>query len=65
MLFNTDKCKVIHFGRNNLHIKYTSKGTELSVSQHERDLGLNVSSDLKVSSQCQQAYSNRLTDCLE
>jgi len=57
MLFNTGKCKVIHFGRNNLHIKYTMKGTELSVTQHERDLGLDVSSDLKVSSQCQQAYS--------
>jgi len=28
MLFNTNKCKVIHFGRNNLHIKYTMMGTE-------------------------------------
>jgi len=53
MLFN----KVIHFGRNNLHIKYTMKGTELSVTQYERNPELDVSSDLKVFSQCQQAYS--------
>jgi len=46
MLFNNGKCRVIHFGKNNLHIKYTMKGTELSVTQHERDLGLDVSSDL-------------------
>jgi len=30
---------------------------ELDVTQHERELGLDVNSDLKVSSQCQQAYS--------
>jgi len=32
------------------------KGMELDVTQHESDLGLNLSSNLKVSSQ-QQAYS--------
>jgi len=55
--FQYCKWKVIHFGRKNLRIKYTMKGMELSVTQHKRDLVLDVSSDLKVSSQCQQAYA--------
>ena len=57
MEFNLDKCKVMHFGRNNQHYKYSMNNSQLGVVDVERGLGILVSSDLKVSSQCIQACS--------
>jgi len=57
MEFNLDKCKVMHFGRNNQHYKYSTNNRQLGVVDVERDLGILISSDLKVSSQCVQACS--------
>jgi hypothetical protein len=57
MLFNTSKCKVMHIGKKNQQGKYSMNGKELEVVQHERDLGIDISNDLKVSTQCMQAYS--------
>jgi ribonuclease P/MRP protein subunit RPP40 len=52
MLFNVEKCKVVHFGRKNPCEKYSLSGTDLQVVDEERDLGVIVQNDLKVSLQC-------------
>ena len=40
MLFNVDKCKVMHFGHNNLNMDYTLDGKVLDVIREEKDLGV-------------------------
>ena len=55
MLFNAEKCKVMHFGAGNKLFSYNLGGGCLAVSEGERDLGVNVSIDLKVSKQCMKA----------
>ena len=57
MLFNIDKCKVMHFGNNNLHAVYTLGGKVLQVVDEEKDLGVIVQDDLKVSKQCAKAVT--------
>ena len=52
MLFNLDKCKVIHFGRNNPNAVYSLGGVTLEAIDVERDLGILLQKDLKVSNQC-------------
>ena len=53
MLFNLDKCKVLHFGKtNSSRCQYSLGGKILEEVQEERDLGVIVSSDLRVSQQC-------------
>ena len=52
MLFNIDKCKVMHFGYKNLNEDYTMGDKVLEVVNAERDLGVIVQDDLKVSQQC-------------
>lgn len=52
MLFNIEKCKVLHFGRNNLRATYVMDGKVLDDLDVERDLGVLISSDLKVNKQC-------------
>jgi len=53
--FNASKCKVIHFGRNNPKHRYTMRlhhsenRTTLETSALEKDLGVQVDSDLKFS----------------
>jgi len=62
MLFNVDKCKVMHFGHNNLMMDYTLHGKVLDVVCEEKGLRVVVSNDFKASLRCIQAYSkaNRL-----
>jgi len=55
MLFNLDKCKVMHFGRSNIKADYRMGGKVLEVVTEERDLGIIVQNDLKVSQQCAKA----------
>ena len=57
MLFNVDKCKVMHFGKHSAHYDYTLNNKSLVKVTEERDLGIVISGDLKVSQQCSQAYS--------
>jgi len=57
MLFNVDKCKVMHFGHNNHMMDYTLDGKVLDVVREEKDLGVVLSNDLKASRQCIQAHS--------
>jgi len=42
MLFNTDKCKVLHFGFNNPHIDYSMDGVKLQLVKEEKDLGVTI-----------------------
>ena len=55
MLFNVDKCKVMHIGNNNINEKYESykmNGKLLEEVTEELDLGVIMQNDLKCSSQC-------------
>ena len=52
MLFNTDKCKVMHLCNKNLCVKYDLGGCELESILEEKDLGILITKDLKVSLQC-------------
>ena len=51
--------KVMHFGRSNPcnDYAYTMNNISLAKVRVERDLGVLISDDLKVSSQCAQAYA--------
>ena len=55
MPFNVQKCKVMHFGRKNLRYPYIMKESQLETVNSEKDLGILLSSDGKVSVQCAQA----------
>ena len=60
MAFNSDKCKVVHFGRSNPQFVYTMGGdapggTVLEHSKEEKDLGVLTHDSLKPTSQCAKA----------
>jgi len=57
MLFHVDKCKVMHFGHNNLKMDYSLDNKTLQKVHQEKDLGVIISDDMKSSHQCIQAYS--------
>ena len=42
MQFNVSKCKVMHFGHNNVQQKYWMNGQELTVTEEEVDIGVKV-----------------------
>ena len=52
MLFNVEKCKIVHFGYNNRAASYTMGDKVLEVVEEERDLGVVIHQSLKSSSQC-------------
>jgi hypothetical protein len=58
MLFNIDKCKVLHIGHNNRHIQYTMNGNTLDEVSEERDLGIIMQNDLKWDKQCSKAVQS-------
>ena len=55
MLFYVDKCKVMHFGYNNPRASYYIDNTMLPSCIMERDLGILIQDNLKVSEQCNKA----------
>ena len=55
MLFNIDKCVVIHAGNNNKQYNYKMGDKEIRKSTKERDLGIIVASSGKVSEKCNTA----------
>jgi len=57
MSFNIDKCKVMHFGRLNEAHSYYLDGLPLAEVSEEKDLGIIITKDLKVSQQCASAYA--------
>ena len=52
MLFNFGKCKCLHTGHGNLEVNYKMGDTVLGITVKEKDLGVTVSVDMKVSEQC-------------
>ena len=55
MLFNMDKCHVIHAGRQNPHYEYRWGEGLLGATEVEKDVGVMISSNLKPSVQCARA----------
>ena len=58
MMFNVQKCKAMHVGKNRMDAvaEYSMKGTVLETVDEEKDLGVVLKNNLKVSSQCAQTY---------
>ena len=52
MLFNQSKCKCLHIGRANGKEPYEMHNTVLQKTSKEKDLGVTISADWKVSEQC-------------
>ena len=52
MSFNVDKCKVMHLGKKNSEWNYVMNKQRLKVVVQEKDLGVIITKDLKVSAQC-------------
>jgi Reverse transcriptase (RNA-dependent DNA polymerase)/Endonuclease-reverse transcriptase len=61
MQFNTKKCKVMHFGRNNAEMEYMMGGQVLEKTSEERDIGVTVTKDLKPAAQCSKAARTAMT----
>lgn len=49
MKFNVDKCKTVHYGRNNPQHVYTMNNIDLQEVNEEKDLGIIFQNDLKFS----------------
>ncbi|KAE8615256.1 hypothetical protein XENTR_v10008456 [Xenopus tropicalis] len=67
MRFNVDKCKVMHFGRNNINANYLLNGSVLGVSLMEKDLGVFVDNKLSNSRQCHSVATkaNKVLSCIK
>ena len=52
MLFHFGKCKCIHTGHGNMDEEYKMGDAVLGRTTQEKDLGVTVSADMKVSEQC-------------
>ena len=57
MQFNLDKCKVMKIGIKNTAEKYDLQQVTLGRIKEEKDLGVLVTDNLKVGSQCMKAAS--------
>ena len=57
MLFNFGKCKCLHTGPGNTGVIYEMGGTILSKTVKEKDLGVSMNANMKVSEQCRIAAS--------
>jgi len=55
MLFNIEKCKVMHLGYNSPKADYVMDGSVLQSVSEEKDLGVIVSDDFKWEKQCCEA----------
>jgi hypothetical protein len=52
---NSEKCFVMHFGKQNSKVKYFLENREIQTTVLEKDLGIWLSSDLKWKVQCEKA----------
>ena len=63
MRLNLDKCKVMHLGKNNPRTNYTMKSydseelIQIEKTESERDLGIQISANLKYNAQVSKAAS--------
>ena len=55
MLFNEDKCHILHLGGKNAKFSYSMGGRVLEEVDNEKDLGVIIHSSLKPSMQCARA----------
>jgi len=55
MLFNVDKCTVIHMGRNHLECEYKLGENIIRSSTKKKDLGVVIDKTGKASEQCMMA----------
>ena len=62
MLFNFGKCKCLHTGTGNTGVNYEMGGTILSKTVKEKDLGVTMNANMKVSEQCRIAASKGVID---
>uniref|UniRef100_A0A803JG40 Reverse transcriptase domain-containing protein n=1 Tax=Xenopus tropicalis TaxID=8364 RepID=A0A803JG40_XENTR len=67
MRFNVDKCKVMHFGRNNINANYLLNGSVLGASLMEKDLGVFVDNKLSNARQCHSVATkaNKVLSCIK
>ena len=56
-LFNVGKCKCLHTGPGNTVMNYEMEGTIRSKTGKEKDLGVTMNANMKVSEQCRIAAS--------
>ena len=54
MLFNIDKCKILHCGRNNPKNEYYMDNIKLGTVESERDIGIRITSNLKPTTHCNE-----------
>jgi len=52
MLFNQDKCKCLHIGQANSKQDYKIHSVVLNTTTNEKDIGVVMQADMKVSEQC-------------
>ena len=57
MLFHFGKCECLHTGHGNLGVNYKMGDTVLDTTVKEKDLGVTISTDIKVTEQCGIATS--------
>ena len=57
MLLQFGKCKCLHTGHGNLDVNHKMGDTVLCTTVKEKDLGVTISDDMKVSEQCGIAAS--------
>lgn len=55
MEFNVDKCHILHLGKNNKGFNYSMNGQALPLSTKEKDLGIQISDNLKPTAHCNEA----------
>ena len=51
MMFNVDKCKIMHLGYNNPKVEYFMKDKIVDSIIEEKDLGIIISDNFKVANQ--------------
>ena len=49
LVFNVEKCKIIHFGRNNEEYQYTMHFEDIESVEEDKDLGVIFQKDFKFS----------------
>ena len=52
MLLNFWKCKCFHTGHGNFDVNFEMRNTVFVTTVKEKDLGITISADMKVSEQC-------------
>ena len=57
MLFNFGKCKRLHTGPGSTGMNYEKRGSILSKTVKEKDLGVTMNANMNVSEQCRIAAS--------